>query len=312
MLGIAPRVSALVALWAVGTAFAAQPTAPADFPVSEIAPGNFVHYGTIDERTAGNLGDNANVGFIVGKRCVAAVDAGGSRAVGDALRAAIRRVTSLPVCYVVLTHVHPDHFFGASAFALDEPAFIAHENYPGQLSLRGRNYLNSLRRDLGEAAAGSEIVKPTLLVKDALVLDLGGRQVTVKAWPPAHTDNDLSVFDSATRTLWLSDLLFVDHTPVIDGTITGFLSVMAQLRSMEPDHYVPGHGKSGLAWPAVLDAQERYFSLILNETRAALRARKSLQRAIDEVGFSEAPNWALFELFHRRNVTSAYTELEWE
>jgi quinoprotein relay system zinc metallohydrolase 2 len=310
MLGIVSRVSALVALWAVGTTFAAQ--APADFPVTEIAPGNFVHYGTIDERTGANLGDNANVGFIVGKRCVAVVDAGGSRAVGEALRGAIRRVTPLPVCYVVLTHVHPDHIFGASAFEMDGPAFIAHENFPGQLAARARNYLNSLRRDLGDAAAGSEIVTPTLLVKDQLVLDLGGRQVTVKAWPAAHTDDDLTVFDPATRTLWLADLLFVDHTPVIDGTITGFLSVMTQLRRLEVDHYVPGHGKGSLKWPAVLDAQERYFTLILNETRAALRARKSLQVATDEVGFSERPKWALFDLFHRRNVTSAYTELEWE
>ena len=226
MLGNVLQVTALVTLWAACGTIAAQSAAPGDFPLTEIAPGNFVHYGTIDERTAANLGDNANVGFIVGTRCVAVIDAGGSRAVGDALRGAIRRVTPLPVCYVVLTHVHPDHFFGASAFALDEPAFITHENYPGQIAARARNYLNSLTRDLGNAAAGSEIVKPTLLVKVELVLDLGGRQVTVNAWPPAHTDDDLTVFDPATRTLWLSDLLFVDHTPVIDGTITGFLSAM--------------------------------------------------------------------------------------
>ena len=312
MLGDTPRVLVFFALWVVGATVAAQPATPADFPLTEIAPGNFVHYGAIDERTAANLGDNANAGFIVGTRCVAVIDAGGSRAVGDALRSAIRRVTPLPVCYVVLTHVHPDHFFGASALAIDQPEFIAHENFPGQLAARARNYRNSLERDLGEAAAGSEIVKPTVLVKDEISLDLGGRQVTIKAWPPAHTDDDLSVFDQATRTLWLSDLLFVDHTPVIDGTITGFLSVMAQLRRMEVDHYVPGHGQSRLKWPAVLDAQERYFTVILNETRAALRARKSLQLATEEVGFSEAPNWALFDLFHRRNVTSAYTELEWE
>ncbi len=284
----------------------------ANFNVSELAPGNYVHYGSFDERSTDNLGDNANIGFIVGEKCVLAVDAGGSLPVGRALREAIRRITPLPVCHVVLTHVHPDHFFGAAAFLDDHAQFIAHENYPAQLAARARSYLNSLRRDLGAAAAGSEIVMPTLLVKGPLELDLGGRTVVVQAWPPAHTDDDLTVFDVPTRTLWLSDFLFVGHTPVIDGTITGFLAVMKDLRAMAADHYVPGHGRSDLPWPKPLDAQQRYFTVILNETRAAIRARKTIQQATDEVGLAEASHWAAFDLFHRRNVTTAYTELEWE
>jgi quinoprotein relay system zinc metallohydrolase 2 len=293
-------------------AIAGEPSPLATFDVSEIAPGNYVHYGSFEERSPVNLGDNANIGFIVGEKCVLAVDSGGSLPVGRALRQAIRRITPLPVCYVALTHVHPDHFFGAAAFLDDHPQFIAHENYPAQLAARARSYVNSLQRDLGAAATGSEIVRPTLLVGQRLELDLGGRTVVVQAWPPAHTDDDLTVFDTPTRTLWLSDLLFVGHTPVIDGTITGFLAVMQDLRAIAADHYVPGHGRSDLPWPKPLDAQQRYFTVILNETRAAIRNRKTIQQATDEVGLSETGNWEAFDLFHRRNVTAAYAELEWE
>jgi|SRR4051812_24301726 len=137
---------------------AQQEETTSEFSVRQIAPGNFVHYGSFDERSPQNLGDNANIGFIVGEKCVMAVDTGGSFAVGRALRHAIRRVTALPVCYVVLTHVHPDHIFGATAFVEDQAQFIAHKNYPAQLAARSRSYLNSLRRDLGAAAVGSEIV----------------------------------------------------------------------------------------------------------------------------------------------------------
>ena len=308
---IAVAIACLAATTA-GFAFAADTRPIENFEISEIAPGNYVHYGSFDERSAENLGDNANVGFIVGDRCVLAIDTGGSLPVGRALRQAIRRVTPLPVCHVVLTHVHPDHFFGAAAFLEDHAQFVAHQNYPAQLAARSRSYVNSLQRDLGAAAAGSEIVRPTLLVNRRLELDLGGRTVVVQAWPPAHTDDDLTVFDTATRTLWLSDLLFVGHTPVIDGTITGFLAVMEDLRAMAADHYVPGHGRSDLPWPTPLDAQRRYFTAILDETRAALRNRKTIQQATDEVGLAEAGNWAAFDLFHRRNVTGAYAELEWE
>jgi len=291
---------------------AREPSPALTLDISEIAPGNYVHYGSFDERSPDNLGDNANIGFIVGEKCVLAVDTGGSLPVGLALREAIRRITVLPVCYVVLTHVHPDHFFGASAFLKDQPQFIAHQNYPAQSAARSRSYLNSLKRDLGEAASGSDIVRPTLLVAGQLELDLGARKVLVKAWPPAHTDDDLTVFDESTRTLWLSDLLFVGHTPVIDGTITGFLAVMNDLRALAVEHFIPGHGRSDLAWPLPLDAQRRYFDVILNETRAAIRNRKTIQQATDEVGLSEADKWVAFDLFHRRNVTAAYAELEWE
>ena len=308
---IAMKISAFaMSAWMALGALAAG--LPDDFDLTEIAPGNHVHYGVFAERSPDNLGDNANIGFIVGERCVLAVDAGGSLAVGQALRQAIRRVTDKPVCYVVLTHVHPDHFFGAAAFLGDKPQFVAHENYPRQLAARARSYLNSLNRDLGKAAAGSEIVKPTLLVNDRIEFDLGGRTVLVQAWPLAHTDDDLTVYDNQSATLWLSDLLFVGHTPVIDGSITGFLAAMDRLRGINAKHFVPGHGRSAAGWPTAMDAQQQYFEIILKETRAAIRARKTIQQATDEVGYSEQKNWAMFEVYHRRNVTTAYTELEWE
>ncbi len=303
---------AVVAVVTAPTAFAADPAQIKNFDVTEVAPGNYVHYGSFEERSPENLGDNANIGFIVGERCVLVVDAGGSLPVGRALRKAIRRLTQVPICHVVLTHVHPDHFFGAAAFLDDGAQFIAHRNYPRQIAARARPYLNYLRRDLGEFAEGSDIVQPTLLVADRLELDLGGRSVLVQAWPPAHTDDDLTVIDRTTLTFWLADLLFVDHTPVIDATITGFLAVMDDLRKVDAAHYVAGHGRSLAPWPQVLDPQRRYFTVILEETRAAIRNRKTLQQATDEVGLSEAKNWAAFDTFHRRNVTTAYTELEWE
>jgi quinoprotein relay system zinc metallohydrolase 2 len=282
------------------------------FALHEIAPGNYVHYGVHEERSAGNLGDQANIGFIVGDKCVAAIDTGGSLPVGKALRAAIRRVTPLPVCYVILTHVHPDHLLGAAAFLDDRPQFVGHAQLPRALAARGKFYQKTLQRDLGDLAQGSELVAPTLLVEGEMVLDLGNRPLRVHAWPVAHTDNDLTVYDERTGTLWLSDLLFVDHTPVVDGSILGFLAALEQLRAMPARSFVPGHGRTDLPWPAALDLQVRYLEVIVAETRAALKNKKTIQEAVDMVGTTQEKNWVNFELFHRRNVTAAYTELEWE
>jgi quinoprotein relay system zinc metallohydrolase 2 len=279
-----------------------------------VAPGNYVHYGVHDERSRENLGDQANIGFIVGERCVLVFDGGGSFSVGRALLNAIREVTDKPICYVVISHVHPDHIFGVAALIADDPAIIGHENLPRQLAARGKFYRESLERDLGELAAGSDIVMPTKTVAtgETMTVDLGDRKVDIRAWPPAHTDHDVSIFDRSTSTLWLADLLFVEHTPVLDSNITGFLAVMQTLRGAEARHYVPGHGRSNAAWPAVMDAQQRYFEVILKETRRAIRDNVRLMDAVNQVGLSEAEQWINFETYHRRNVTTAYTELEWE
>lgn len=293
---------------------AARGEAAPALEVTEIAPGNFVHYGKHEERSAENLGDNANIGFIVGNRCVLVIDAGGSRALGERLRAALKRVTDKPVCYLVLTHAHPDHIFGASAFLDDRPEVIGHESLPRQLAARARNYLNSLRRDLGASADGSAIVPPsrTVAARQVIGLDLGGRTADIRAWPEAHTDHDLTVFDRATGTLWLGDLLFVEHTPVADSRISGFLESMQVLRGVEAKRFVPGHGRTDASWPAALDPQERYFTLVMRETRDALKRRRTLMEAVEEVGLSERGNWVNFDMYHRRNITTAYTELEWE
>jgi quinoprotein relay system zinc metallohydrolase 2 len=291
---------------------AAGASGAADLRVEEIAPGNYVHYGTHEERTRANLGDQANIGFVVGERCVAVIDTGGSLALGMALREAIRRVTPLPVCYVVLTHVHPDHLFGAAAFRADSAQFVGHAELPRALAARGKFYRSTLQRDLGDLAAGSEVVPPTLLVSDRLTLELGGRRLAVRAWPVAHTDNDLTVYDEQTATLWVSDLLFIDHTPVVDGSILGFVKVMESLAAMPARQYVSGHGRSPLPWPQVLGPQQRYLTRLVEETRQALRAKKTIQDAVEEVGYADAGSWVNFELFHRRNVTATYTELEWE
>jgi len=307
------HVVALV-LWALAPRIALCGDQVVALAVEQIAPGNYVHFGTHAERAPENLGDNANIGFIVGERCVLVVDGGGSYLVGDGLYRALRQITDKPVCYIVVSHVHPDHLFGVAALREGGTDIIGHAGLARQMASRGKFYLNALERDLGEAARGSVLVPPTRTVAagDTLVVDLGGREVEIRAWSPAHTDHDLTVFDRATSTLWLADLLFVEHTPVLDSNITGFLAVMDTLRSLSARYYVPGHGRSEAAWPEVLDPQQAYFEVILKETRQAVRDNVKLMDAVNLVGVSEADKWVNFDTYHRRNVTTAYTELEWE
>ena len=314
------QVGLLVGLlaWA-GSAAAQSGTRAAALHVDQIKPGVFVHLGALEDWGPANGGDVANLGFVVGSRCVALVDTGGTPRVGQALRAAVERSTALPICYVILTHAHPDHVLGSVAFvdparavSAPVPIFVASARYQRTLAAREPFYLNALQRDFGIALTHGAIVYPTLTVDKTLDLDLGDRILTLSAWPTAHTDNDLTVYDRRTRTLFASDLLFVQHLPVLDGSLRGWLNVMVDLRRLDVATVVPGHGAVSHDWPAAMDAQAAYLNALLRDTRAAVRAPLTIQQAIDRIEVAGSAPWRLTDRFHRRNVTAAYVELEWE
>lgn len=307
-----PRRLPLVAL-VVG--LAAAPWASAEqaaLAVNEVAPGVYVHQGSHAEIAEANRGAIANLGFVVGERCVAVIDTGGAPATGRALRGAVRQVTELPVCHVINTHVHPDHWLGNSAFVDDQPEFIGHARLPAQLAARGSYYIAALQRDTAFRYGPDALVPPTRTVADALELDLGGRRLRLEAMPPAHTDNDLVVTDLATGTLWLSDLLFVERVPSLDGSLKGWLAVLDRLQARGAARAVPGHGPASVAWPDAAAPLRRYLESLLAETRAAIAAGATLEEALESVAAAEAGDWKLFQEYHPRNVGKAYTELEWE
>jgi quinoprotein relay system zinc metallohydrolase 2 len=303
-------VAACVAIaWSLA-AWAAPPELR-EFQVENPSPGVYVHYGVQAEMSPANAGDVANLGFVVGEKCVAVIDTGGTYAVGRALRLAIRRVTTVPVCYVINTHVHPDHVFGNQAFVEDRPEFVGHARLAESMRRRGPNYLNALIRDLGTVAQGSSLVLPTHSVASVEWLELGGRSLRLRAWKTAHTDTDLTIFDEKSETLFLGDLGFVGHLPVVDGSLRGFIAAIDELKTIHAERAVPGHGRASV-WPAAIMSEEHYLKRLMADVRAALAARTPLAEAIETVGHDGGDDWLLVDQFHKRNVSAAYAELEWD
>jgi len=279
----------------------------------EVARGLWVMPGRLEEASAENLDAIANTGFIMGEEATAVIDPGGSFAHGRLLRQAIMALGAPPIRYLVLTHMHPDHVMGASAFADLYPEVIGHPRLPEALAQRSSFYAAMLEREMGStAAAGSGALAPTRLVKDSAELDLGGRVLELRAHPPAHTDNDLSLRDRATGTLWLSDLLFVDRIPALDGDLLGWLRVLEELRQEPARQAIPGHGPPSVPWPQAAGPLLAYLTALRDGTRAAIAAGLSLAEAPGQVATDAARPWHLADQYHGRNVTAAYRQLEWE
>jgi len=293
--------------WAVASLRPAVAQTP---PPVEVAPGLFVRRGIDQDVTKANQDAIANLAFIVGSDAVAVIDPGGSRADGESLRRAIVAKTDLPVRWVVMTHGHPDHLFGAEAFLADKPVFVGHARLPEMLAARGEFYRQGLERILG---AGPEAIEPPgKLIDGKAEIDLGGRLLELTAHPQAHSDADLSVIDRGAQVLLAGDLLFVERVPSLDGNLKGWIAVLDDLVKLPLEHAVPGHGPPLVAWPTSAKPLQRYLANLRDETRRAIAKGVPLEKAVDTVGRGERGKWKLFDDYQGHNVTEAYRELEWE
>jgi quinoprotein relay system zinc metallohydrolase 2 len=291
----------------------ATPAAPAPdeaATVTKIAPGAYVRAG--HSAVVFEADDVANIGFIVGERCVAVIDSGGSEEEGLALQRAIARVTTLPVCYVIDTHAHPDHVFGNRVFAQAGARIVGHAKLARALAARAQTYLERAAAANGRPIAPETIVVPELVVSDTLELDLGARLLRLTAHGAAHTDNDLSILDVETQTLWLGDLVFEDHVPVLDGSLNGWIAELEALRKVPAARAVPGHGPASIAWPAGADDTLRYLTALRDDLRRRIAAGDDMRDAQENAVSEEAARWQLFDRYHARNVAAAFAELEWE
>lgn len=285
----------------------------ANFNIKQVAQGIYVHQGLIELPDIYNHDSIANIGFIVGEKCVAVIDSGGSPVQGKQLKKALKKITTVPICYVINTHVHPDHIFGNSAFKnINNIKFIGHKKLTRAMIERGAFYIARAEEQIAVKLTADDIVLPTLSVKKTLKLDLGGRILYLTAHPTAHTDNDLSVFDQKTNTIWLSDLLFIGHLPVLDGSLKGWLKEINKLEKRQFDVVIPGHGPIVRDWPESVQPEKQYLQYLQKVIRSKIKKGVYLEDVLQTVGYPAENQWQLFNDFHKKNLSSAYAELEWE
>ena len=303
---------ARIAAWLLACPLAFTADARAGFPLSEPAPGVFVHTGRHLPLDVPGHDDIANIGFIVGGKCVAVVDTGGSVGIGRRLLAAVRKHTDLPVCYVINTHVHVDHVLGNAAFSIDKPSFVGNAALLDAIARNKDFFVKQYPSDMDAPPTRDQVIGPDRLVERELTLDLGGRSLVLRAWPTAHTDCDLTVFDTQTRTLWTGDLLFRERLPALDGSIKGWLSALDELAHMKVRLAVPGHGPPTHDLAAAINPERRYLRDLVQGIRGAIAQGKPLEEASEHVASAEKSRWLLWDQVHPHNVVRAYQELEWD
>jgi hypothetical protein len=57
---------------------------------------------------------------------------------------------------------------------------------------------------------------------------------------------------------------------------------------------------------------QRYLGAVATDVRTLIKQGKTLGEATESAALAEKDAWVLFEEYHKRNVSAAFAELEWE
>ncbi len=277
-----------------------------------LAPGVYAVMGDTGRGSEGR----ANAGFIVTGEGVVVVDAEASPAAGEILLRTIRSITSRPIRWLVLTHHHPDHVFGAIVLRKAGARVIAHPDARTLASAGGpdEEVINWIRVVGLDAMRGFEFADtPDRPVTGSDTLRLGGRTIVVFSPGPGHTPGDLMVWLPAERVLFAGDILIEDGvTMMVDGSAPALLGALARIDSLAPKVVVPGHGAIPAEPAALVQRTREYVTQLRADMRAAVERGVPMQRALSALPPPDENRPVSLNSRLRRNAARVYVQEEKE
>ncbi|HVQ91869.1 MAG TPA: MBL fold metallo-hydrolase [Mycobacteriales bacterium] len=199
-----------------------------------------------------------NTGFLVGRRGVISVDACATERRTRAYLAAIGAITDQPVRTLINTHHHGDHTFGNYLFG--GATIVAQDGVRDLLLAWGQPVSAPIWTEVDWGPV--ELAPPFLTFRDGVTLWVDDLRCELRyVGAAAHTGSDSYLWIPDRRLLFAGDLLFNGSTPfLLQGSVSGALRALDQLRELDAATIVPGHG--AVCGPEVIDAVADYLRFV--------------------------------------------------
>lgn len=193
-----------------------------------------------------------NVGIIIGSRGVLVVDTGMGPANAKIILTRVRRLTAKPILYLVSTHFHPEHNFGAQAFP-DETVIIFSTAQQQELNDKGMQYqdwfVDMFKDDVRQLLASVKLVPADITFTREAVINLGNFEVhLMHLGQAAHTRGDTLIYLPQQKILFSGGLTPNRLFPIMpdkDSSGAGWINSLEQLEQLQINTIVPGHGEIG-------------------------------------------------------------------
>ncbi len=324
----AARMSAIVlALATPSLSEAAQDVAP--YPpithplVIEQVPGAPIYYtlGAPGIPDKDNEGNTSNAGFVVTSDGVVAFDALGTPSLGWNLLQAIRKVTTAPVRYNVISHYHADHIYGLQAFKDHTSSIvIAQERATEYLENeetsdeRGKQRLDQRRQALAPwVDENTRVVPADITFKMQATLYLGRMRFVLIYAGPAHSASDSMMMVEPDGVLFAGDVVQNGRIPFMnaeDVDTTNWLRSLDEVEKLNPRFIIPGHGHTSTDAKDAIAFTRDYINYVRAAMGKAVANWDEFDDAYNRTDWSKYKNVPAFDSNNRGNAYRVFLEME--
>ncbi len=258
-----------------------------------------------------NWGHNNNLSFVIGDAGVLVVNGGDNYRLAEALHAEIRRLTDLPVRWLVDENGQGHAFLGNAYWHEQGVTIIAHADAAKEIEEHGAQSLQAMLERNGARGEGTHVVAPDRTFTDGLTLDLGGVSAELIWFGNAHSPGDISVWIANENVLIAGDIAFHERLLGIfpDTDVAAWIASLKRLLAMQPEILVPGHGRPTDA-AAIEKYTLNYLEFLVAEVSAILERDGDLAEAyaIDQSAYAHLDT---FDELAAKNAGRVYQQLEW-
>jgi len=250
---------------------------------------------------------NSNGGIILTQEGVVLIDTGQTLTDSLEMLEAVKKLTPLPIRFVINTEVHPDHTTGN--FVFSPPAFVMNHEGASDAMRKADNpnrFNNpALSAEIREAGKGYRLVTPQIEYYEKTTLRLGERTFELLQLKNAHSEADTAVWLPNERVLFAASVAIPNSINNVRPfvTIPDILAATRMMRSLNPEVVIPGHGSFGTT--KIFDDSERYYTLLVERVGAMVREGKSLDQIKLELRMPEYESWSYQERMPS-NIEAAY------
>lgn len=269
--------------------------------------------GSMDNRTAENLGNNATFGFIITKNGVVLIDSGATTKGAMRLHESIKKITDKPIVMVINTGGQDHRWLGNSYFKQLGARIISSANAVKDQQARTQDQLFMLGNLVGiDGLAGTRAVYADSSFDTVMDITLGDTEFKIQHAGQAHTPGDSFVWLPKDKIMFTGDIVYTERMLGVgqQSNSKSWISVFENMAAYQPTHIIPGHGAPTNLQTAKKDSYDYLVFL-----RQSVKDLMDKDGDISEIGKIDQKQYNYLKNYNSlagRNAQKVYAELEWE
>jgi len=240
--------------------------------------------------TPENKGWNSNIHFVVTGKGVLLFDTGSSETIGEKIKKAIKTVTNQPVCWIINSHSHADHWLGNAAFS-DTVEIISSNEAHKTMKKYGLEDVEFYSQVTKGTIGTTKLVFPTVLLTQGKKRKFGTIDVEFIFSKNGHSPGDILMWLPKQKIIFGGDVLSSDWMPMISDykNVPNLISTLNAIANLNPKIVLTGHGKSTTIESVKRDAD--FLSSIWKQVKTDFEKGKNSNEILEEIKVKLGPKY---------------------